>query len=101
MAREKADDDYERKIEEARRRDEEKTSKNKKRREKMKARKGKKGGKGDVEMMSEQEDEGGEGVKKMKKLGPAKVPVGASSGDEEEAVVKSVEDVGVVIHDDD
>ncbi|KAI4260384.1 MAG: hypothetical protein L6R42_004083 [Xanthoria sp. 1 TBL-2021] len=101
VAREKADEDYERKIEEARRRDEEKTSKNKKRRKKMKARKGKKGGKGDVEMMSGQEDEGGDGEKKMKKLGPAKMPVGGSSGDEEEAVVKSVEDVGVVIHDDD
>ncbi|KAL8846376.1 MAG: hypothetical protein Q9221_008537 [Calogaya cf. arnoldii] len=100
VAKEKADEAYERKMQEARRRDEEKTSKNKKRREKMKARKGKKG-KGDVEMMSRQEDEGGEGVKKMKKLGPAKVLMGGSGGDEEEAVVKSVEDVGVVIHDDD
>ncbi|KAI4238310.1 MAG: hypothetical protein LQ349_001181 [Xanthoria aureola] len=98
VAKETADQAYERKMEEARRRDEEKTSKNKKRREKMKARKGKKGGKGDVDMMSGQEDEG---VKKMKKMGPAKVPMGASGGDEEEPVVKSVEDVGVVIHDDD
>ena len=52
VAKETADQVYERKMEEAKRRDEEKTSKNKKRREKMKARKGKKGGKGDVEMAS-------------------------------------------------
>ncbi|KAL8775520.1 MAG: hypothetical protein Q9209_000016 [Squamulea sp. 1 TL-2023] len=101
VAKEKADEEYGRKIEEARRKDEERTSKNKKKREKMKARKGKKGGKGDVEMTSGQEDEGGDGVKK-KKLGPAKVPMnGDDKGDQGEETVKSVEDVGVVIHDDD
>ncbi|KAL9634403.1 MAG: hypothetical protein Q9204_003019 [Flavoplaca sp. TL-2023a] len=100
VAREKADEEYERTMEEKRKRDEEKTSRNKKRRERMKARKGKKG-KDDVEMGSGEEDEGTEGVKKMKKLGPAKVPVGPSGGDEVEQVLKSVEDVGVVIHDDD
>ncbi|KAL8861880.1 MAG: hypothetical protein Q9178_001749 [Gyalolechia marmorata] len=98
VAKEKADEEYKRKKEEARRRDEEKTSKNKKRREKIKARKGKKGGKGDVVMTSGLEDEGGDGLKK--KLGPAKLLMDESGGDEEEAVVKSVEEVGVVIHDD-
>ncbi|KAL8995223.1 MAG: hypothetical protein Q9169_004987 [Polycauliona sp. 2 TL-2023] len=101
VSKEKADEEYERKMEEAKKKDEEKTSKNKKRREKMKARKGKKGVRGDVEMGSGQEDEGAEGVKKMKKLGPAKIPMGVSGGDEDEPAVKSVEDVGVVIHDDD
>ena len=100
MAREKADEEYERTMEEKRKRDEEKTGRNKKRRERMKARKGKKG-KEDVEMGSGEEDEGTERVKKMKKLGPAKVPVGPTGGDEVEEVSKSVEDVGVVIHDDD
>ncbi|KAL8910697.1 MAG: hypothetical protein Q9171_004032 [Xanthocarpia ochracea] len=45
-----------------------------------------------------QEDEGGEELKK--KLGPVKLPMDESGGNEEEAVVKSVEAVGVVIHDD-
>ena len=100
VAREKADEKYERTMEEKRKRDEEKTGRNKKRRERMKARKGKKG-KEDVEMGSGEEDEGTERVKKIKTLGPAKVPVGPTGGDEVEEVSKSVEDVGVVIHDDD
>lgn len=103
------DREYEAKKEEMRRKDEEKTKKNQRRREKLKTRKGKgKGGKGDVEMGEHDEKavNGGEGGgigKKM--LGPAKVPI-RGVGDSEEDVgddtlAKSVEGVGVVIHDDD
>ncbi|KAI4243972.1 MAG: hypothetical protein L6R40_003183 [Gallowayella cf. fulva] len=104
VAREKADEDYERKKEEARRRDEEKTSKNKKRREKMKARKGKKGEKEDEEMGEGDMGKEVEGVMK-KKLGPAKLPLNGNDNEDNggsgEEVVKGVEDIGVVIHDDD
>ncbi|KAL8696095.1 MAG: hypothetical protein Q9224_002971 [Gallowayella concinna] len=104
VAKETADEEYERKKEEARRKDEEKTSKNKKRREKMKARKGKKGEKGDVEMGEENNVETSEGWTR-KKLGPAKLPVnGGRDADEVDlgkTAAKSVEDIGVVIHDDD
>ncbi|KAL8734383.1 MAG: hypothetical protein Q9166_001581 [cf. Caloplaca sp. 2 TL-2023] len=103
VAKEKADEEYERRKEEAKKRDEEKTNKNKKRREKMKARKGKKGEKGDGEMTSGQEDGATEGVKK-KKLGPAKLPQNGNTNEgngEDQDLMKSVEDVGVVIHDDD
>ncbi|KAL8799870.1 MAG: hypothetical protein Q9182_005577 [Xanthomendoza sp. 2 TL-2023] len=106
VAKETADEEYERKKEELRKRDEEKTNKNKKRREKMKARKGRKGEKGDVEMEEADEVDVGEGMKKKKKLGPAKLPMNSvrdadEEGKGEEVVEKSGEDVGVVIHDDD
>ncbi|KAL9017707.1 MAG: hypothetical protein Q9185_004982 [Variospora sp. 1 TL-2023] len=103
-SREKADQEYEVKKEEMRRKDEEKTRKNQRRREKLKARKGK-GGKGDVEMGDKDGDSGaGEGVGKQR-LGPAKITRNGADdredGGEDETVAKSVEDVGVVIHDDD
>ncbi|KAL8688060.1 MAG: hypothetical protein Q9218_005929 [Villophora microphyllina] len=101
----KADEEYEQKVEEMRKRDEEKTGKNRRRREKIKARKGTKGkGKGDedVEMSGEQESVKANGVKK---LGPVLLPRNEvqdrDGGQEKEAGVKSVEDVGIVIHDDD
>ncbi|KAL8970172.1 MAG: hypothetical protein Q9183_001650 [Haloplaca sp. 2 TL-2023] len=110
VSKEKADEEYERKKEEMRKRDEERTSKNKKRREKMKARKGgKKGGKGDMEMQDGQQENGGTNGANgnaVKKLGPVKLGPrnGADDGDDEEqeqVAAKSVEDVGLIIHDDD
>lgn len=107
---EKANREYEERKEEMRRKDEEKTSRNKKRRERAKKRKGGKGEKGDVTMEDGDEghDDGVEGKEKgpvKKKLGAAKVPMDRDAeendGNGDEAVVKSVEDVGVVIHDDD
>ncbi|KAL8897725.1 MAG: hypothetical protein Q9207_007066 [Kuettlingeria erythrocarpa] len=105
--REEQDKEYEAKKEQMKRKDEEKTKKNQRRREKLKARKGK-GGKLDEEMADGEEegkksDEGG-GIGK-RRLGPAKLPI-TGAGEEEhtggaEVAAKSVEDVGVVIHDDD
>ncbi|KAL8755103.1 MAG: hypothetical protein Q9184_004898 [Pyrenodesmia sp. 2 TL-2023] len=106
--REEEDKEYEARKEEMKRKDEEKTKKNQRKREKLKARKGK-GGKGDVEMVEGNEEKEGEkclegGKVGKKKLGPAIVPI---KGVEEEehtvtdpVVAKSVEDIGVVIHDD-
>ncbi|KAL8755420.1 MAG: hypothetical protein Q9184_004805 [Pyrenodesmia sp. 2 TL-2023] len=106
--REEEDKEYEARKEEMKRKDEEKTKKNQRKREKLKARKGK-GGKGDVEMVDGNGEKEGEkchegGKVGKKKLGPAIVPI---KGVEEEehtvtdlVVAKSVEDIGVVIHDD-
>ncbi|KAI4129037.1 MAG: hypothetical protein LQ338_002453 [Usnochroma carphineum] len=109
-SKEKAEREYEARKEEMRRKDEEKTRKNQKRRERMKAKKKGKGeGKGDVEMGGEEAEGKGErgdvvAGTGMKKLGPAKVPMnGAHHGEEgvgNEVVARSVEDVGVLIHDD-
>ncbi|KAI4190972.1 MAG: hypothetical protein L6R41_000422 [Letrouitia leprolyta] len=104
---EKAQLEYEERKEEMRRKDEEKTSRNKKRREKAKKRKGGKGEKGDVTMGEGEESDGAGGKENLgkKKLGAAKLPVNRDKeekdGDEDDTVMKSVEDVGVVIHDDD
>ncbi|KAL9004429.1 MAG: hypothetical protein Q9188_002749 [Gyalolechia gomerana] len=103
---EKANREYEEKKEEMRRKDEEKTIKNKKRRERMKKRKEGKGEKGDVRMeeVDGNDDEDGKELG-TKKLGAAKLPLNRDGerrdGDGDEVVAKSVEDVGVVIHDDD
>ncbi|KAI4238404.1 MAG: hypothetical protein LQ352_007877 [Teloschistes flavicans] len=101
VSKEKADEEYERKVEEMRKRDEEKTGKNRRRREKRKAGKKVKGDE-DVEMGKEQEFAGANGVKK---LGPVVLPKngidGGNEGQEDELAGKSVEDVGIVIHDDD
>ncbi|KAL8704310.1 MAG: hypothetical protein Q9201_002532 [Fulgogasparrea decipioides] len=106
VSMEKADEEYEKKKEEMRKKDEEKTSKNKKRREKIKARKQGKKGKGDVDMGDGREGEDAEGTdgSGVKDLGSAvlsKKGTNGERGDEDQVVANSVEDVGVVIHDDD
>ncbi|KAI4201329.1 MAG: hypothetical protein LQ350_003367 [Teloschistes chrysophthalmus] len=101
VSKEKADEEYERRVEEMRKRDEEKTGKNRRRREKKKAGKKVKGDE-EVEMGKEREFSGTNGIKK---LGPVVLPRNGPDGDddrqEEEVAGKSVEDVGIVIHDDD
>lgn len=105
--REEEDKEYEARKEEMKRKDEEKTKKNQRRREKLKTRKGK-GGKADAEMVDGEKEgekchEGGEIGKK--KLGPAMLPIKGVGVEEftvgDQVVAKSVEDIGVVIHDDD
>ncbi|KAL9593799.1 MAG: hypothetical protein Q9219_007378 [cf. Caloplaca sp. 3 TL-2023] len=106
-SREKADREYEVKKEEMRRKDEEKTKKNKKRREKLKKKKEEgKGGKGDMDTGDEEKEHGDGLVVGKKRLGAVKLRVmgelDREDGEEVGSVVKkSMEDVGVVIHDDD
>ncbi|KAI4093152.1 MAG: hypothetical protein L6R37_007419 [Teloschistes peruensis] len=101
VSKEKADEEYERRVEEMKKRDEEKTGKNRRRREKRKAGKKVKGDE-DVEMGKEQQFAGTNGIKK---LGPVVLPRNDTDGgddrQEEKVAGKSVEDVGIVIHDDD
>ncbi|KAL8925541.1 MAG: hypothetical protein Q9208_003432 [Pyrenodesmia sp. 3 TL-2023] len=105
--REEEDKEYEARKEEMKRKDEEKTKKNQRRREKLKARKGK-GGKGDVEMVDGEKEgekgrEGGEIGKK--KLGPTILPTKGVEEEEhtgeDQVMAKTVEEIGVVVHDDD
>ncbi|KAL8825572.1 MAG: hypothetical protein Q9170_007742, partial [Blastenia crenularia] len=65
-------------------------------------------GKGDVEMGDgggEEQNEVGEKIVGRKKLGAVKLPANGArleeNGEGDDVVPKSVEDVGVVIHDDD
>lgn len=95
VAREKADDDFEKKREQMRKKDEDKTEKNRRRREKKKN-KGK-GGNPEVENdKSERHMNGKATVGRVTLPGPKQ---GEDSGDELPAT--TAEDVGVIIHDDD
>lgn len=93
VAREKADEEFEKKREELRKKDEEKTEKNRKRRDKNKKKKGgKDGGKG----------EGTDGDAIAKKNRSLLVPPRLVHDEECDALpVATVEDAGVIIHDDD
>lgn len=95
VAREKADEEFEKKRDEMRKKDEEKTGKNRRRRDKKKN-KGKDGN-------SEAENDKQEGNTNGKaKLGHVTLPgpkQDEESGDELPAT--TAEDVGVIIHDDD
>lgn len=92
VAREKADDEFEKKREEMKKKDEEKTGKNRKRREKLKnKKKGDSKGRGEDGKSNGQND--GEnnvpGALGMDKVGGEGLPA------------TTAEDIGVVIHDDD
>ncbi|KAL6715264.1 hypothetical protein ACLMJK_007528 [Lecanora helva] len=90
VAREKADEEFERKREEMRKKDEAKTGKNRKRREKQK-----KKGKGDEKAKREGQDS---------KIADAhKATLSSERGDQEGQSMPSTtaEDVGVIIHDED
>lgn len=102
VKKEEADKDFEARKEEAKKKDEEKTSKNRKRRDKAKARKekAKAGNDGSADM----EVEGGKEFKK--KMAPLTVTKSSDEGDAEDIVngggmVKSVDEVGITIHDED
>lgn len=95
VAREKADEEFERKKEETRKKDEEKTGKNRKRREKKKN----KGKDGNGE--ADHDNQGGN-MNGMSKLDRVTLPgpkQDVESGDALPAT--TAEDVGVIIHDDD
>lgn len=95
VAREKADEEFERKREEMRKKDEGKTGKNRKRRDKKKN-KGKDGN-GEADPHGQEEITNGK-----VKLGRVALPgpkQDEGSGDEVPATI--AEDIGVIIHDDD
>src|SRR6201996_9163221 len=96
IAKQKNDAEWEGKLEELRKRDEAKTNKNKAKREKAKARKGK----------SKAGDAAANGTTDVEKVvRPVKPTVGAASSDVkanmDAAVVGTVEEVGLIIHDED
>ena len=92
VAKEQADDEFEKRREELRIKDELKREKNRKQREKAKARKEGKGGKGNGKTLSI------EGMKPN----PTLTPEGEQTDIENtEAKPVAAEEVGVVIHDDD
>ncbi|KAF6239286.1 hypothetical protein HO173_002547 [Letharia columbiana] len=95
VAREKADEEFERKKEETRKKDEEKTGKNRKRREKKKN----KGKDGNGE--ADHDNQGGNmnGMSKLDRVTLPGLKQDVESGDELPAT--TAEDVGVIIHDDD
>lgn len=106
VEREERDREWEEKRARAREEEEEKVRKNREKREKAKARKAKKG-KGGMEVDGEEELAGNGEVAVKKRLGPAKIAVaptggndGAGKGAGEEQVA-SVEEAGIVIHEDD
>ena len=99
VAREKADEEFERKREEMKRKDEEKTGKNRRRREKAKKKK-------------ERKDDGKEDGKDGEIKGASKTRLVVARGPERDEAVDenedgdglpatTAEDVGVTIHDDD
>jgi len=92
VAREKADDEFEKKREEMKKKDEEKTGKNRKRREKLKNKK-----KGDSK------GEGEDGKSNGQNDGENNVPgaLGMDKVGGEGLPATTAEDIGVVIHDDD
>lgn len=92
VAREKADEDFEKTREEKRRKDEEKTGKNRKRREKNKKKKGAKDttkGDGSGEIATENV------------IGGLNFPNKDDEHEDDDPPAKVAEDVGVIIHDDD
>jgi hypothetical protein len=109
VEREERDREWEEKRAKAREEEEEKVRKNREKREKAKARKSKKGkgGGAGMEVDGEEESVGSGGTAVKKRLGPAKIAVaptdgndGAATGAGEEQVA-SVEEAGIVIHEDD
>lgn len=93
VAREKADEEFERKREELRKRDEEKTGKNRKRREKQKKKKVRNDEKGEAQ---DKVDEGHAAGSLKLSTGPKR-----ENDDGVELPATTAEDVGVIIHDDD
>lgn len=109
VEREERDREWEDKRAKAREEEEEKVRKNREKREKAKARKAKKGkgGGGGMDVDGEEESTGNGEVAVKKRLGPAKIAVaptdgndGAGKGAGEEQVA-SVEEAGITIHEDD
>ena len=95
VAREKADEEFEKKKEELRKKDKEKTEKNRRRRDKKKN-KGKEGN-------AEVDNDKPEGIMNGKaNLGRPNIP-GAKEDEEsgDELPAQAAEDIGVIIHDDD
>lgn len=95
VAREKADEDFERKREEMRKKDEEKTGKNRRRRDKKKN----KGKDGNGEAENEKQEESVNGKAKLGRVALPGPKQDEESGDE--LPTTTTEDVGVIIHDDD
>lgn len=98
VAREKADEAFERRKEEMRRRDEEKTGRNRRRRERKRGNKGK-GKEGGAEGGGGKWEGDGVGKSKLSRVALPGAEQGEESGDEVPAAI--AEDVGVIIHDDD
>lgn len=95
VAREKADEEFERKKEEMRKKDEEKTGKNRKRREKKKN----KGKDGNGEAEHDKQEGNINGKVKFGHVALSELEQNEESGDGLPAA--TAEDVGVIIHDDD
>lgn len=95
VAREKADEEFERKREEMKRKDEEKTGKNRRRRDKKKS----KGKDGNAEVESDKREGSMNGKSKLGRVALPGPKQDEESGDELPAT--TAEDVGVIIHDDD
>lgn len=95
VARENADEEFERKKEEMRKKDEQKTGKNRRRRDKKKN----KGKDGNAEAGNEEQEEVVNGKAKYGRITLPGPKQDDESGDEIPAT--TVEDIGVVIHDDD
>jgi hypothetical protein len=110
VEREERDREWEEKRAKAREEEEERVRKNREKREKAKARKAKKGkggGGSGMDVDGEEESAGNGDVAVKKRLGPAKIAVaptdgndGAANGAGEEQVA-SVEEAGITIHEDD
>ena len=96
VSREKADEEFERKREEMRKKDEEKTGKNRKRREKQKKNAAKPDGKKEGKDDSTTTKIGGARV--LRSGGPG-LEVG--EGEDKDGPSTTVEEVGMIIHDDD
>ena len=95
VAREKADEEFERKKEEMRKKDEQKTGKNRRRREKKKN----KAKDGSAEAENEKQEEIVNGKSKLDRITLPGPKQDEDSGDELPAT--TAENVGVIIHDDD
>lgn len=95
VAREKADEEFEKKREEMKKKDKEKTEKNRRRRDKKKNK-----GKGGNAELDNDKPEGN--INGKANLGRATLP-GAKKDEEsgDELPAQTAEDVGVIIHDDD
>jgi hypothetical protein len=93
VRKEKEGGEWEREKREREERDREKTRKNREKREKLKKKKGGKGGEGKGENGTS-----GGGIKPRVQVGSTEAYGGEGKEDEE---MKSVEEVGVIIHDDD
>ena len=95
VAREKADDEFEKKRDEMRKKDEEKTEKNRRRREKKKN----KGKGGNVQAENDKPEGKMNGKADLGRVTLPGPKHGEDSGDE--LLATTAEDIGVIIHDDD